>query len=329
MKQLLLSAALFICIHSVAQNINPERAAVVSELKKAFSKVKPGKYADLVPFAGNGKWGYIDRVTKKVMVEPLFMTPYFFHPDINVYYKGADIIINGNGGISLVPEVQQEMMDVNVPPGETDFKVRRASNGFKGFGAYPNGDLAWYSDDYQYNTQGIPGWNIQVVSYQGRFVAAVKNLQGRAGIIEKDGTPVKGFGFNFEDIQPNRGCQDSANAWFFVQKNANGNYSLMNIRGDVKCENEIYMYPLLSSDLFDYTPYIKGDTSGIFDRYTMRWVVKPQTKLRIFDMAFASKGQVQKWEGRNREQVIIYYHVQEGKLDYYTDLTGNKYLPKK
>lgn len=329
MKSILLSACLFLTISSIAQNNDPH--AVVAEIKKIFSKVPKGKYADLVPYAVNGKWGFIDRVNKKVLVEPVFSSPYFFHPGINIYYKNTDIDISSTGEVTLVPEQPQVMMDVveESPGFGQDPKVRHYTDGFKGFTTYPNGELAYYSDLYQYNKQGIPGWNIQIVKYQDRYLGIVKNLQGKSGIIEQNGTPVKGFDFNFSDIHPNRGCLDSVHAWFYVKKNETDNYSLMNINGEVKLANEIFSYPLLSSRLFAYTPYIKGDTSSVFDNYLMKWLVKPQTKLRILNLYFSSATQLQNDEPVNRDRVFIYYQVQEGDRSYFMDLKGVKYLPKK
>lgn len=329
MKSILLSACLFLTISSIAQNNDPH--AVVAEIKKIFSKVPQGKYADLVPYAVNGKWGFIDRVSKKILVAPVFSSPYFFHPGINIYYKNTDIDISSTGEVTLVSEQPQVMMDVvEVSPGfGLDPKVRHYTDGFKGFTTYPNGELAYYSDLYQYNTQGIPGWNIQVVKYQDRYLGVVKNLQGKSGIIEQNGTPVKGFDFNFSEIIPNRGCVDSAHAWFFVKKNEQDKYSLMNIDGEVKLANEIFSYPLTSSDLFGYTPYIKGDTSALFDFYTMAWLVKPQTKVRISEITFSSKTLLSGEIAEGRKLAHIYYRVSDGKLEYFMDLKGVKYLPKK
>lgn len=331
MKRILPAIALLLAIPSYSQNTRPDAQTVVADLKQKFVKVKPGKFSDLVPFAGNGKWGFIDRNTKKVLVEPAFISPFFFYPGTNIDYNDTEIDISASGEITAVPEKPIVMMEEAVPGGMYDYdpKVKHSSDGFVGFTVNYFGELAYYSDLYQYNKQGIPGWNIQVVKFQDRYLGVVKNLQGKSGIIEQNGTPVKGFDFNFSDIHPNRGCLDSARAWFYVKKNETDNYSLMNLDGEVKPAIEIVGYPLLSSERFGYTPYNNGDTSSLFDNYLMTWVVKPQTRLKIYGMYFSSDIPLRDHAPANRDKVHLYYLVFDGTRSYFMDLKGVKYLPKK
>ena len=311
---------------SYSQNPDSTKAATISFFKDAFSIVPTGQFSNLVPFAGNGKWGYLDRITKKIMVKPVMQNPEFFNPDIKVFYNREFVDISGDGKISIEQPSENAYQSYDVGP-DMDDKVRSSSDGFKGFTATSTGELINYSDIYRYNRQGMPGWNIQLFQFKSKYYGIVKNKLGAAGIIDSDGNPLKGFDFNYNEILPNRGTKDTANVWFFVKKQEAENFSLINTNGEIKNKNEIFTYPLLSSDVFGYTPYIEGDSSAIFDRYEMKWIVKPQTKIKIQTIEFSSKETLKTDLPKDRHKVNIYYLVVDKKNSYFVDMKGKKYLP--
>jgi hypothetical protein len=327
MKYLFLTILFFVSKLSSSQRSDSAIDATVTDLTKTFSKIST-QYSDLVPYYSNEKWGYIDRITKKVMILPLFDDANFFHPDIRTYYNGKIVTISGSGLVSI--ERQNENGNYVEEKGpDIDNKVIKSSNGFKGFAVSKTGELIAYSDLYWYNRQGIPGWNIQLFKYQGTYYGIVKNLDGKAGIIDSSGAPLKFFDFNYNEIIPNRNTRDTMNAWFFVRKKDSDNYSLINTKGELKFKNEIFFYPLTSEEIFGYTPYRKGDTLAIFDRYEMKWIIKPQSKIKIEGIDFSSKINLSGDIPKNRNKVIIFYLVSESNTRYFMDLKGNKYLPKK
>ncbi len=326
MKGIFLISFFFVTTFSYSQNPDSAGAAAVSFFKNAFSEVPTGQFSNLVPFASNGKWGYLDRSTRKIVVKPLMQNPEFFNPDIKPFYNGVFVDISGNGNISIEQPKDYASYTYEKGP-DVDDKVRRSSDGFKGFTASISGELINYSDLYQYNTQGIPGWNIQLFQYKNQYYGIVKNKAGSAGIIDSKGNPLKGFDFNFNEIIANRGTKDTANAWFFVKKNEADNFSLISTNGAVKNMNEIFNYPLLSTEIFGYTPYIKGDSSAIFDRYEMKWIIKPQTKIKIQTIEFSSKEILTRDLPKNRNKVNIYYLVVDKGNSYFVDMKGKKYLP--
>jgi hypothetical protein len=327
MKCLFLITLFFISKLSFSQKSNSEIEATETFLTKTFSKIST-KCADLVPYYSNKKWGYIDRITKKIIVSPLFYDANFFHPELRTYYKDEIVTISASGFASIERQNENENYEMVKGP-DIDDKVRNSSNGFKGFAVSKTGELIAYSDLYRYNQQGIPGWNIQLFKYQGAYYGIVKNLEGKAGIIDSYGVPLKNFDFNFSEILPNRNTTDTINAWFFVKTKDSNNYSLINTKGELKFKNEIFFYPLTSEEIFGYTPYRKGDTSAIFDRYEMAWIVKPQTKIKIEGINFSSTINLNGDIPKNRNQVIIFYLIITGNTRYFMDLKGNKFLPKK
>jgi hypothetical protein len=331
MRYSLLIAFCILSLSSFAQEDNVARDSILAYLKKVFSKVPASKYAELVPYYSNKKWGYIDRINKKIMVKPIFDNPEFFNPDIRTYFGDEMINISGSGYVFIEKEDynNQNFSEVAPAGNESDTKVRSSKNGFKGFTTTSSGELLTYSDLYQYDKQGIPGWNIQIINYQSRYYGIVTNMKGKAGIIDSDGVPLKGFDFNYHEIKPNRYTKDTANAWVFVKENENENFSLMSTKGEIKFRNEFFTYPLTSEDMFGYIPYRKGDTVSIFDRYNMEWIIKPQTKIKVGSLFFSSKTNLTIDMPKDRDHAYVYYLVSEGEKKYIVDMNGIKYLPKK
>ena len=326
MKGFFLICYLFLSSVSYSQNPDSVKAATVSFFKDAFLKVQTGQFSNLIPFSSNGKWGYIDRITRKIIVKPVMQNPEFFNPNIKFIYNDNLMNISENGNISI--EQRNTNTSYSYEKGfEMDEKVKSSSDGFKGFTASSTGELINYSDLYQFNKTGINDRNIQLFQYKNNYYAIVKNKAGAAGIIDSKGNPLKGFDFNYNEIIPNRDTKDTANAWFFVKKQEGDNFSLINTIGAIKFKNEIFSYPLSSNEVFGYTPYIKGDTSAIFDSYEMKWNVKPQTKIKIQSIEFSSKEIIRKGMQKVRNKVNIYYLVVDKGNNYFVDMKGKKYLP--
>ncbi len=297
-------------------------------LQKQFSKIPPSKYADLVPYFENSKWGYIDRTTSKVLVPAIFESEnaQFFTPHIGTYCKNNWIEVDSSGVITVKQSrYGVEMSDMGEAVSSCDRKVASSKNGFKGFTVNGKGELLSYSDLYEYNKQGIPGFNIQLFKYKNQYYGIVANLKNEYGIIDSLGNPVKGFEFNYNEILLNRNTKDSVNAWFFVRKNSDS-YSLINMSLEMRCENEIFTYPLLSTELFGVTALHKNEMSGIFDRYNLKWIVKPQVKIVIDELYYSSKRTLNTSNQVQRNEANMYYLVIEKNRKYFVDFNGNSYI---
>lgn len=331
MKHYIYSLLIFLWLQTSAQQPDSFYVAKEKQIQQLFSKVPKNKFADLVPFEENGKWGYVDRTSLKRLVEPVFHGPAFFHPAIRIYFMGEMVNISSSGEVKierpLPDEARMSYMDQAAPAGQGyDAKVRPSSDGFKGFTVSSTGELLTYSDLYWYNKQGIPGWNIQLFKYKGAYYGIVKNLRGAAGIIDQQGNPLHGFDFNYHEILENRDTRDTSSFWVFVKKKPGDYYSLINMEGKIILPNEIISYPLLSNELAGYTPYIQNDTSALFDRHEMKWIVKPQTRVRIEAVDFSSRTQLSNEIRQLRREAFIYYKVREGDRSYWVDMKGRKYL---
>lgn len=306
---------------------------IEKNLKKYFSKVQSTEFVNLVPFFDKEKWGYLNKNSKRKIVPAIFSDlsyVNFFNPDIYIIHKDAEIEIKSSGEIIVTQNREVNEMVIEKSNETNHTKVRTSKDGFKGFTLTDNGELSEYSDLYEYNKQGIPGWNIQVFKYKNQHYGIVSNLNGEYGIIDSVGIPMKGFEFNYNKILINRKTADTSNVWFFIMKNKNDKkYSLINTNGVIKCENEIFTYPLVASKIFGITAFHDNNISGIFDSYNMKWIVKPQAKINIGELFYSSKKILNTDDETQRDSANIYYLVTEKKIKYFADLNGNKYISTK
>lgn len=332
MKIIFLAFLSLFSFSAFSQNSDSAREATEIKVRKMFSKIPALKYPELVPFFGDGKWGYLDKKTNKIIVQPFLYGPVFFTPLAQIYYQGEFINFLEDGTIAAEKPSQEQSFSQESAPASMDGydnMVRSSDDGFKGFEVSNTGELLAYSDLYRYNRQGIPGWNIQVVKYQNEFYGIVKNLEGKAGIIDRQGVELKGFEFNYDEILLNSGTKDTLNFWVFAKKEATDNYSLISNKGEVKMKEEIFNYPLTSNDLFGFVNFEKADTTAILDRHLMQWLVKPQTKIKVSQIFYSAQAKAKGEIAAIRKQVSIYYLVEDGKNKYFVDLKGKKYLPRK
>ena len=172
MKSILFISFLFFTTASYSQNPKTVKSGTVSLFKDAFSKVPPGQFSNLVPFVSNGKWGYIDRITRKIIVKPIMQNPAFFHPNTGFFYNDELVTISENGNVSVEQPYKNASFSKEKGP-NIDDKVKSSINGFKGFTVSITGELINYSDLYQTNKQGIPGWNIQLFQYNNKYYGIV------------------------------------------------------------------------------------------------------------------------------------------------------------
>lgn len=305
---------------------------IEKNLKKYFSKVKSTEFVNLVPFFDKEKWGYLNKNSKRKIVPAIFSdlsSVNFFNPDMYISYKDAEIEVKSSGEIIVTQTkyVNEMVMEKSYDTNHT--KVRTSKDGFKGFTLSENGELLEYSDLYEYNKQGIPGWNIQIFEYKKQHYGIVSDLNEEYGIIDSVGSPMKGFEFNYNKILINRKTADTSNVWFFIKKNKNDKkYSLINTNGVMKCENELFAYPLSASKIFGITAFHDNTISGIFDSYNMKWIVKPQAKINIGELFYSSKEMLNTDDEMQRDKANIYYLVTEKKIKYFADLSGNKYISR-
>ncbi len=302
-------------------------------LKKYFSKIHPSQYVNLVPFYDKDKWGYLDKNSKKKIIPAIFpnsIDARFFNPDIKLNFGGNECEIKNTGEIIVKSNNDfSEIYVTEISSNNNISRVKSSKNGFKGFTLAENGELLEYSDLYEYNKQGIPGWNIQIFKHKNKHYGVVRNLNGEYGIIDSLGIPMQGFEFNYYEILINRKTADTSDVWFFIKKDKNNkNYSLINTNGVIKCENEIFTYPLLSSTIFGLTTFDENNVSGIFDSYNMEWVLKPQTNIAIGHLYYSSNELLNTNDDEQRFKANIYYLITEKNKKYFVDLNGNKYIPK-
>lgn len=332
MKILSLLLASILGINAYAQNVEVGSDTIENIILNDFSKIDPQKLIDLIPYKENDLWGYIDRQTKAVIIYPKYNGLGFFNPDMNGYYQGRDFVITSDGKITVAKIEPEEDLMVMEIAADDDFRgidILSSKNGYKGFKTDKEGKLAAYSEIYHYHTTGFPTWNVSPFKKGNKtYAIAVNKATGKYGVIDSLGNAWKGFDFNYKSILVNRYSKDKKNTWFFVE-GENNRWSLINDKGEVKHRDKIMAYPLTSGCKLGYDALSNDTVSGIFDFYTMNWIVEPQSKIKIGSINYSSAVKLNTEDPKDREKATVYYWVDEGNSTYYIDLKGNRYLPKK
>jgi hypothetical protein len=297
--------------------------ALRKKLQKNFSAIPTSKYPDLIPYAEGTKWGYIDKVSKKILIHPIFDYPEFFKPDLDIFQDMLHINITHTGEVTVSQDYGQDMLDGGRYP---DQKVRSSKDGFKGFTVDKNGILLTYSDLYE-NKNLRPEENVKVFKFSDQYFAIVCDKDKRCGIIDLNGNPMKGFEFNFSEIEINPRAKDHTTIWFIVRKPGNYYYGFVNTNGIEKCSNELISRPS-PMQVFGLSICNSRDTSGIIDLYNLEWAVRPQTAVQIDRLKYSTAAKLNIYEPSERSEANIYYKVVVGNKEYFMDLAGNIYLPK-
>ncbi len=91
MKIIFLALLFLFSFSAFSQNSDSARDVTENKVRKIFSKIPISKYHELVPFFAEGKWGYLDKKTSRIMVQPFLYSAVFFTPIAQFYYQGEFI----------------------------------------------------------------------------------------------------------------------------------------------------------------------------------------------------------------------------------------------
>lgn len=320
-----------ISINVLSQNNSKKEDSIGNIIKQDFEKIDFHNAHNLIPFRIRNKWGFIDRKTKKTVISAKYNKLEFFNPRMNGYFNGKDFFVTNTGEIKIINNTRNDVIEIEEVDSNEDFnKVRIVSSkdGYKGFTINENGALESYSDLYHYYESGYPTWNVNPFKFKNKTFAIVKNKNNKhSAIIDSVGNLMKGFEFKHKKILINRYSKDKKNIWFFIQ-NESDQWSLINTKGNYKMRNKIMTYPLVSGTKFGIGSLRGNGVSGIFDYYNMKWLIKPQNKIKIGSVGYSSSIELDIKNSEQRKKATIYYSVFEDKTLYYMDLKGNKYVPE-
>jgi len=303
-------------------------------IKQDFASIDTTVLKNFIPFRQNDKWGYMDRVSKKVIITPKYKSLSFFNPCMEGYYGSTYFAISTSGEIffTRIPypghKSAYSSLDKNAL-----IKVVSSANGYKGFTVDANGELESYSDLYRYYTVGsFHMWNVYPFKdYQGKQLAVAVDRKGMYGVIDTKGNVIKGFEFKYKKILWNRFANDPLTSWFFINME-DDKWSLMSLNGQHKFEEQkIFTYPMTSNTFLGLSPIFNNGNYmmyGIFDCREMKWVLKPQHPIAFRQLLYSSDTYINHDDLSERKNVYIYYALEQGLNTYYIDLEGTQYIPQ-
>jgi len=317
--------------------------AIKQEIANLFAKADKKNLQNVLPFEINEKTGLFDAGTKKTILKPTkkFFISSLFNPIMKGSYKGYDFEITQNFKITVI---KPEEPNMELAPQIKEY--RGPSNGgpaiiydndFKGFAVDENGSLLKYS--YMY----VPGNGVPAVSpfkYKGKYYGvAIKKTENNTlkyGIIDTEGNIMPHFDFIYDLIYNNSMASTEDDVWFAINANSNGSCDKLleqsyyvNMNGEEKIKGELADYPGIGDHFgldANTSPCITF--SGVFDVKNIKWIIKPQRKIKIRWLDYTSKEVLDSYDSKDRDKAKIYVRVLDGDSIYYMDLDlKNKYFP--
>lgn len=317
-------------MQAIAQNTEQGVEKNEQLLKKDFSVLNTNSPTDLIPFCKNGKWGFLNKTSKKIIVPAKYSSLNFFNPNMlnGTFNDETEFYIDSTGKI-VAGAQQPEMNELEYKTEIHDEKEFVSSkDGFKGFSVNNYGEITTLSDLYDkccgFVTVNIKGKTYLILSKNKYY-----------GIIDSLGTPLNGFNFGHHYIEQNYYSKYKDTIWFFV-KNSEKKWSLQNNNGEVRFNNEIqsdgkvsaYSTGKFGVVLISYTDPKGEINSGVFDCYEMNWIVQPQKKFTIVDIDYSSKQTLDINNPLDRKKAAIYFLIKEkDNSRYYMDANLRVYYP--
>jgi hypothetical protein len=344
MQKLKIITILFLSIslHSFSQDTKK----IKQEITNLFAKADKNNLQNILSFEIKDKTGLFDATTNKTILEAnknLYIGK-LFNPNMEGSYKGYDFIITQKFEITVIkPEEPNPDLVPTITEykGSTDYEepVAVNDNDFKGFTVNEHGRLLKYSNTYV-RGNGIPA--VSPFKYKGKYYGVTgKKTENNAikyGIIDTDGNTMPHFDFIYDKIYQNYMASTEDDFWFAI--NAEDSKSCeklleqsfyMNMNGEVKIKGELADYPGIG-DCFGLDANASNclTFTGVFDVTNIKWIIKPQTKIKIRWLDYTSKEVLNSNESEGRSKATIYVRIYEDNLTYYMDLDlKNKYLPTK
>lgn len=263
---------------SLEPTLKPLFDSQKSKIESALAKIKDVPCLRLIPFYSKGLWGYMDSKDTSIVVKPIFKSLGFMTEYTWIKYKSSNINIHisNKGKIKNVYTFMDDLMEASDIAGEPYFNKESSANGYKGF-KHSNGYIQKHSDYYS----RLMGYTVLIkkkhyaIAYIGESVA----------LIDEEGHTLKGFDFSdsLTEIHKAYDCRDSIVWMWFTDKS--GGTGFRSEQGITAHYNVFKTYPgfghkISSHYAFDTT---KQGQYGVFDIWTLKWVVEPQA-LEILDV---------------------------------------------
>jgi hypothetical protein len=293
------------------------------EINLTTKKVKSKVYSDLeiiykygimnaVPFSVNGKYGYIDKKSKAVIIEPNYQDLNLFNPDTEGQYNDQyffSISTEPNPTIT-VRDVNAEGLDISMD--NTPWPRGPRLDNQIGFTTNGSGKLISYSKEYEKHAR------LHVINKQSYLIV---NKAGRYGIIDSVGNIMPHF--NFAHIYLTKEGEIKGEDDWFRFTDSLGVSGFINLKGKIKMRGEVGQRNRES--YFGLEIIEIDDLVGILDMEKLKWVIKPQEE-KIRKISYSSKKVITDYS--KTKDVNIFFQIWNGRDMYYMDKKGYIYLPK-
>ncbi|KAA3641632.1 MAG: hypothetical protein DWQ02_00245 [Bacteroidetes bacterium] len=305
------------------------------EIQQDFSQIKKTKLTELVPFKKNGRWGYLDRKTKKILVQAKYYGLSFGGKCLMVELAEKHFVILQNDG--TVELYNHRPKPINIPPPPKPYSNKRehhpvidTTEGFLGFRANYRGEITHVSSVYDSTeTFRIDGQGEPYVLIFGPYLindqwyARVRKNENW-GLINEAGETLENFSFKFFKLYELEG--DYGDDHWFIFSDSTWRYGIMNLNGEVKLYGEFDNLGRKYENLGLLIVQRNG-SYGIIDLKTLEWKLKPfpETLLKI---KFSHTEFCDSENKVGRDQVKRFYFLVRNSAgkEYYIDEFGERYI---
>jgi hypothetical protein len=264
-----------------------------------------------VPFSVNGKFGYIDKKSKAVIVEPSYQSLALFNPDTEGKYNDQfTFSISTKRNLISVRDLYDEGLDINMD--NSPWPKGPILDDQTGFTTDNNGDLISYSNKFEKYA------SLHVINKQSYLIV---RKAGKYGVIDSLGNIIPSFNFVHSYLTKEdkiKGEED----WFRFTDSL-GVSGFINFNGNIRMRGEVGKRNRKST--FGLEIIEIENLVGILDMEKLKWLIKPQ-KEPIRKITYSSEKVINDYS--NTKDVNIFFEIWNGTDEYYMDKKGYIYLPK-
>lgn len=322
----------------ILKKINAKRDSLV----QAFGAVKKIPLTDFIPYQQSGKWGYLDKTSKNILVEASFVSVSFAGNCLKV-----ELTKNNFFTIDAVGQLTIHRPTTYPPsPPFSDYygnpKID-STEGFIGFRMSNSGKMTHVSGYYDKEEEVFISNDISMDSgmdadLEGVAPARVSRpfkiaekwhaivwKDGKARIINETGEIFKKVPADYVELNRIADFEGPEN-WFYFE-DATKNKGFINTLGEMRFYKAFDIYESVAGKLIKIR---KGNLNGIIDATTMQLVLEPIPQT-IQDIRYTFEDNcTTEWYRISRKRILDFYFWVKDKdgSEYYLDKNKTKYLPK-
>ncbi|MFN7117565.1 MAG: tetratricopeptide repeat protein [Saprospiraceae bacterium] len=319
----------------IIKNINNK----LNILTEAFKKIKGIPLVELVPFKKDGKWGYIHKKSKKIIVEASYKAVEFGGTCLKIELTDNNFFnVDKDGNISVFRRpANYQAIDPPAPPFPMvgNAKVDTSAN-FKGFRVNKFNRISHVSSIYdktEWDFLDDSAPSAPEIEILGPFKIggkwhAVVQKNDKWGVIDEAGNIFEKVRFEFEELIPVTDYVGE-DYWFYFADSL-GNRGFINSLGKVKFYKEFDEYPFTTNNEMGLAILRKkNQENSVIDLTKMEWVIKP-TKSLIVNIDYTYNGDCNNIPYEHRDKVIDFYFLIKDKdqEEYYIGTNNEVYKPK-